>query len=57
LAQLGDTLKEITINVIEMFGWEDTFRICGLFGIVVGVLGILFVSEPIREEKYYKDMM
>jgi hypothetical protein len=43
LSQLGDTMKELTLIIIKYAGWKNTFKISGGFGMVVGIIGLIFV--------------
>ena len=54
LSQLGDTITLLTLQVIRLFGWKMTFKICGGFGMVSGLLGLFFFIEPMREQDWKK---
>lgn len=41
----------LTLNLCNIVGWRLSYKICGGFGICVGILGLIFVQEPSREEE------
>ena len=51
LSQLGDPIIFLTTDLISMFGWRNTWIICGLSSIIPGVLCTLTVSEPSRQDE------
>jgi MFS family permease len=49
LIMLGETISALTIVIIGAVGWNMTFRICGGFGLVTAIIGMLVMSEPKRD--------
>lgn len=45
---LGGALSSLTGVIITGTGWQWTYRIIGIIGLVAGVLGFIFVMEPKR---------
>ena len=35
--------------MIDWFGWRAANNICGFFGLTVGIIGLIFVAEPPRD--------
>ena len=49
VTQLGDSLSALTINIIVIEGWRGAFQICGIFGFVIFIIGVVFMKEPCRD--------
>ena len=45
---LGASCSSLSIMLTARFGWRNTFNIMGAFGILIGLLGLIFVKEPLR---------
>ena len=45
---IGGALSSLTIIFISGLGWRWTYGLIGLIGIGFGVVGIIFVMEPVR---------
>lgn len=43
---LGSALSSFSILAIKNFGWRDTFKGMGLFGMFIGTMMILIMKEP-----------
>jgi MFS family permease len=54
---IGGALSSLTIIFITGLGWRWTYGLVGLIGIGSGVLGIIFVMEPIRGRYNIKTSM
>lgn len=50
LAQLGDTIIFLNTDLITMFGWRNSWMICGMFAIIPGVLCTFTIIEPERTD-------
>ena len=42
---LGGSLSNISLVLIEKFGWRVTYLIGGLYGVLAGILVLLFMRE------------
>ena len=51
LIQLGDAAKFITPVLISEVGWRVSWIIGGGFGVVIGLLIMVSVAEPPRDEE------
>jgi predicted MFS family arabinose efflux permease len=47
---LGYGLCPLTIIGVSNFGWRSTTEIIGYIGIAAGVLGLIFIEEPMRQK-------
>jgi MFS family permease len=45
---VGAGLASITTIMIGWLGWRDTYFIVGCFGIVFGIIAMIFVKDPVR---------
>jgi predicted MFS family arabinose efflux permease len=56
--QLGDTMQYLSTIIISLFGWRNTWKLCGGSGMLVGILTCIFVKEPTRvvEETEEEDL-
>ena len=43
---LADCLKQMTILIISIIGWQYTYVLCGSIGICASIAGMLIISEP-----------
>ena len=48
LTGLADSVNSMTINIISHVGWRQTFQVCGGFGIIISLIGLLILYEPKR---------
>lgn len=45
---IGNALSSASISLIANYGWRKDFIIPGYIGIALGIVGIVFLREPIR---------
>ena len=45
---VGGGLSAITLIIIGKVGWRATYVMLGIYGVVVGLLSLIFVREPAR---------
>lgn len=45
---LGGGLASLSSVMIEYIGWRLTFDIIGIIGVASGIIGFVFVKEPVR---------
>ena len=43
---IGASLSNLTILIIESIGWRMTYFLVGCLGVLIGLIGILIISEP-----------
>lgn len=41
-------MQYLTSNLITAFGWRNTWRVIGIYGMAMGLMCILSVAEPPR---------
>ena len=43
---MADVINYMTINLITLVGWRNSYFICGGLGIVTSLVGLTFMREP-----------
>lgn len=45
---VGNAVSSLSIIIIKYYGWRNDFIIPGYIGLIIGALGLLCLSEPVR---------
>jgi sugar phosphate permease len=43
---MADIINFLTLNLIQITGWRNTYIICGILGLCASLVGLIVISEP-----------